>query len=135
MSERVYIDTSAYYALVDSDHANHQAANSLAHRLSGEGAELFTSNFVIAETHTLILNRLGYDAAARVLSSVYASATRITRATEVDEHRGREIVLQHKDKTYSLVDAISFAIMERLHLRRAWSYDQHFRQFGFNLEH
>ena len=134
MSERVYIDTSAYYALVDSDDANHQAATSLAHRLGREGAELFTSNFVVAETHTL-LYRLGYDAAAHVLASVYASATRITRATEVDERRCREIVLQYKDKTYSLVDAISFAIMERLHLRRAWSYDQHFRQFGFSLEH
>ena len=44
MSERVYIDTSAYYALVDSDDANHQAATSLAHRLGREGAELFTSN-------------------------------------------------------------------------------------------
>jgi len=135
MSERIYIDTSAYYALVDSDDANHHAATSLAHLLSQEAAELYTSNFVIAETHTLILNRLGYDAAAHVLASVYTSATRITRATEVDERRGREIVLQHKDKTYSLVDAISFAIMERLHLRRAWSYDQHFRQFGFSLEH
>lgn len=134
MSERVFVDTSAYYALTDRSDANHASAVARAHRFSLEGADLFTSNYVIAETHTLILNRLGHDIAVQVLEQLYASATRIIRATESDERHGREIVVQHRDKAYSLVDAISFAVMERLHLRFAWSYDHHFSQYGFTLE-
>lgn len=56
------------------------------------------------------------------------------RATERDETRARAILRPHQDKDYSLVDAISFAVMERLHLRQAWTYDHHFGQYGFALE-
>lgn len=135
MSDRVFVDTSAYYALADNDDTNHGAVVTLVQRISRDGIELFVSNFVIAETHTLILNRLGSAAATRVLSSIYAGSAHIVRATEGDETRGREIATQFADKEYSLVDAISFAIMERLHLRVAWSYDHHFQQFGFTLAH
>lgn len=60
------------------------------------------------------------------------------RAAEGDERRAHEIIHQQRDKQYSLVDVISFAVMERLHLRLAgpglaWSYDQHFIQFGVAL--
>lgn len=109
----------------------HKSAVATAYHLSKSGADLFTSNFVVVETHTLILNRLGRDSAAQALARIYASTTRIIRATEADERRGREIVVQQRDKDYSLVDAISFAVMERLHLRLAWTYDHHFHQFGF----
>jgi hypothetical protein len=34
------------------------------------------------------------------------------------------------DKTYSLCDALSFAVMERLKISRAASFDAHFRQYG-----
>ncbi len=135
MSERVFVDTSSYYALVDQSDAMHKSAVATAHRLSKNGADLFTSNFVVVETHTLILNRLGRDSATQALARIYASTTRIIRATEADERRGREIVVQQRDKDYSLVDAISFAVMERLHLRLAWTYDHHFHQFGFTQAH
>lgn len=133
MSERVFVDTSAYYALVDQNDMKHGSAIATAHQLGQSGADVFTSNFVVAETHTLILNRLGRDSALVALARIYASATRIVRATEADERRGRDIVAQQSDKDYSLVDTISFAIMERLHLRLAWTYDHHFHQFGFTL--
>src|SRR5579885_318833 len=107
MSERIFVDTSAYYALADQDDSNHHAASVAAQHLSQEGVDLYTSNFVVAESHTLLLNRLGRDTAALVLDRLYASTTRIIRATEADERRAREIVAQYKDKSFSLVDAIS----------------------------
>lgn len=45
--------------------------------------------------------------------------------------RAREIIRQQQGSEYSLVDAISFALMERMHIRLAWTYDHHFQQFGF----
>ena len=133
MSERVFVDTSAYFAANDPRDSNHAAAAATVRRLSQEGAQTYTTNFVVAETHTLLLTRRSRDVAAQVLDRLYASDTRIIRATEADERRAREIIRQYNDKDFSLIDAISFAVMERLHLRRAWTYDQHFAQFGFTL--
>jgi len=129
--ERVFVDSSAYYAYTDTDDANHAAALSLARRLAADQADFYTSNFVVAETHGLLVNRLDRDAAERVLERLYASTTRIVRATQADETRAREIIRQYTDKNYSLIDAISFAVMQRLHLRQVWTYVHHFAQFGF----
>lgn len=82
----------------------------------------------------MVLTRLGRDLAARTLDGLYASSVRIIRPTERDETRAREIIHQQRDKDYSYADAISFAVMERIHIRRAWAYDHHFAQFGWQLE-
>jgi len=66
-----------------------------------------------------------------MLDETCAGATKIIRLLERDETQAREIIHQNKDKEYSLVDASSFALMQRLHIRVAWTYDQHFEQFGF----
>lgn len=134
MSERVFVDSATFFALADTRDGNHPLAVATAQRLAREGNDLYTTNFVVAETHGLLLNRLDRDTAQRTLDRIYAGSLRIVRATERDETRAREIIHQSQDKEYSLVDAISFAVMERLHIRRAWSYDHHFDQFGWQLE-
>ncbi len=133
MSGRIFVDSSAYLALTSDNDDNHGVAVTAWRRLSRDGTESYTANFVAAETHGLILNRINRDTAIRVLDGLYASATRIIRATEGDERRALEILRRHTDKEYSLVDAISFAVMDRLHIHDAWTYDHHFAQFGFNL--
>ena len=32
-----------------------------------------------------------------------------------------------------MTDAISFAVMERLHITRAFTFDRHFAQYGFTV--
>lgn len=39
----------------------------------------------------------------------------------------------HDDKDFSFTDALSFAVMERLRIRTAFSLDRHFAQFGWTL--
>lgn len=133
MSERTFVDSSAHFALTDPRDDNHAVAVAAAQRLARDGNDLYTTNYVATETHGLIVNRLDRDTAERVLDHLYASTTHVIQATEGDERRAREIIHQQRDKEYSLVDAISLAVMERLHLRLAWSYDQHFSQFGAAL--
>lgn len=131
MSDRVYFDTSAFFAAADpSEGDRHKLAAATALRLSREGAELHTSNYVVAEAHALIVNRANRDAAERFLDRLYASATRIIQATEADQTRARELIHRHHDKPYTLSDAVSFAVMRRLHLKTAWSFDHHFEDMG-----
>ena len=55
--------------------------------------------------------------------------------TPEDEQRARDIVYKYEDKDFSLVDATSFTIMERLGIDQAFSFDHHFEQFGFVTLH
>jgi predicted nucleic acid-binding protein len=54
----------------------------------------------------------------------------IEAITHADQQDAFELLRQHADKTYSLCDAISFVVIQRLGLKRALSFDDHFRQFG-----
>lgn len=96
---------------------------------------MLTTNFVVAEAHALHLNRLGRGVARAFLASLDTSSTVVVRVTEDDERRGRAIVFRYADKDFSLTDATSFAVMERLGVRHAFTFDRHFEQYGFiNLE-
>jgi predicted nucleic acid-binding protein len=121
----------AFYALIDRRDAEHSTADVIRHRPTRERWRLFTTNLVIAETHALSLSRLGRVIAGRVLSEIEASDTSIVRVTAADERRGRAVLAQYQDKDFSLTDAISFAVMDRLGIRSAFAFDEDFAQYGF----
>jgi len=58
-SPYIFVDSSAWYALVNARDKNHLAAK----RFLEAGHRLLTTNFVIDETITLVLVRKGYQAA------------------------------------------------------------------------
>jgi uncharacterized protein len=125
---RVLVDTSAVFALVDRSDAWHSAARATLEDLRKRRVEPVLTNFIVAESHALLLARLGADLARRWLLGV---AWPIERVTEEDEAKARAIVAQYADKTFSYTDATTFAVMERRNLRTAFAYDPHFRQYGF----
>jgi predicted nucleic acid-binding protein len=125
---RVFVDTSAIYALVDRDDARHPDARRAFRSLKASRAEPVITNFIVAEVHALLLGRLDAGLARRwLLGNVWP----VERVTESDEARAVEIIARYEDKTFSYTDATSFAVMHRLGLRRALAFDRHFRQFGF----
>ena len=54
----------------------------------------------------------------------------IVRVTKEDEKNAWKIFLKYYDKGFSFTDCTSFVIMERLAIKEAFSFDQHFNQFG-----
>ena len=129
----LFVDTSAYFALADRRDENHEAAVHLIHQLIKEPTQFLTTNYIVAETHTLLLNRIGYTTALRVIEELYKSQTRIYRVGAAEERKAIEIIRMYADKEFSLVDATSFATMERFHLTQAFAFDHHFAQYGFSL--
>lgn len=123
----VFVDTGAFYAALNRKDRNHRAAAGLFERALEEGWRLITSNFVVAETHALILIRLGHGFAVAWLRCIPAAVVRVSRD---DEQKALRIIFAYHDKDFSYCDAASFALIERLHIRRAMSFDRHFRQYG-----
>ena len=54
----------------------------------------------------------------------------IERVSAQDETRAIALVHAHEDKTYSLCDAASFVVMERLGIHEAIAFDRHFLAYG-----
>lgn len=128
-SHRVFVDTGAFAALTNLRDQNHLPALEIWKRLQRQRLAPFTTNFVVAETHALLIARAGHLAAREWLRTLAISEAWVT---EDDYARGQAIVLGHRDKTYTLADATSFVVMERLGARVAFSFDRHFEQFGFD---
>jgi hypothetical protein len=40
------------------------------------------------------------------------------------------VLFQYRDKAWSFVDCVSFVLAQRLDIRDACAFDEHFRQFG-----
>ena len=127
------LDTSAYFALASSRESRHPGAAAIAARLQAERWRLFTTNYIVAETHALLLIRVNRSVAAQFLAQLDASPTAVIRATRADEQRGRAIIAQYRDKDFSLTDAISFAVMDRLRIPYAFYFDYNFAQYGAAL--
>ena len=130
--QRVFVDTSAFVALMARRDRHNDEAVRIAAALAKGRAALCTTNFVVAEAHAFILSDLGAEAGRAFLRAMGApGAMRVVRVEPGDEARATDIVLRYIDKDFTLVDAISFAVMERLGITHAFAFDRYFRQYGW----
>lgn len=60
----IFVDTSAFYSILDQDDDNHATASERWRRLVADDVELVTSNYILIETTMLLQGRLGMAAAA-----------------------------------------------------------------------
>lgn len=127
----IFIDTGALFAAANAKDKDHQKAKGFLTKLAEEKVILLATNFIIAEIYTLMLRKIGRDEAIEYLEKLRNTAE-IERVSEEDESKAWQIILRYQDKNFSYVDATSFAVMERLGIRDAFSFDEHFEQYSFN---
>ncbi len=129
--KRLFVDTGAWYALVDRNDPDHKKAVPF---IRNNKIPLLTTNFVFDETVTLVRSRLGWSVARdfgqRLKDSSFVG---IVTIRDEDEDRAWEIFLKYRDKDFSYTDCTSFAVMERLRIDTAFCFDSHFHVMGFKL--
>jgi len=126
----VFVDTSALYAVLDRDDAQHAAAAEVWRRLVDGEDRLVCSNYVLIEACALVQNRLGMKA-LRALQDGILPWLETYWITTDDHERAMEAVLVADRRALSLVDCTSFIAMRRLGLRRVFAFDDDFTQQGF----
>ena len=126
----VFVDTSALYAVLDADDANHAAAAAEWHRLLGSSVVLVTSNYVLLETTALLQHRLGLEA-VRIFHHDVCPVLGIEWIDENTHRAGMSSVLTTSQRKLSLVDCISFALMGELGIRQVFAFNRHFSEQGF----
>ena len=131
---RVFVDTSAFVALRNRAEAEHKAARAAFARLVAARVQLATSNFVFAETYTALHVRLGRAEAIEWGRRFRAgSAFELLRVDDPIEEAAWALLELRDDKTWSYVDATSFALMEQEGISEAFAFDRHFAQRGLTL--
>lgn len=126
----LFIDTSAFLALLDADDAHHAGVKKAWGEILDSDVLLATSNYVLVETFALVQHRLGLEA-ARALQEDVVPLLRIHWVDGEIHGSGASAVLAAGRKRLSLVDCTSFEVMRRSGIHRAFTLDRHFREQGF----
>jgi predicted nucleic acid-binding protein len=127
-----FVDTSAFLAVLNKlDVWAVRAARQWRGLLEGDG-DMVTSSYVVLETISILQNRIGLDA-VRVFNSAILPVVEVVYVSE-DLHRAAlSNLLVANRRALSLVDCSSFEIMRRQGIHRAFAFDPHFREQGFEL--
>jgi predicted nucleic acid-binding protein len=124
----VFVDTSYYIARIMSRDQWHKRAVAA----SKPGLEFITSSLVLNETVSLLQARGYLDAALDFLRSVRSdSPVQIIYPDAVLHAAGWDLFTSYAARGANAVDCVSFAIMRKLGVRRAFTFDAHFLAAGF----
>ncbi len=125
----IFIDTSALFALLDRDDEAHARARAF---FEGSTRSLCTHNYVVAETVALVHRRLGPVLARTFLEDLLPAIAILWVDQEI--HRAAvSAFLAAVRRRASLVDWVSFEIMRREGIDRAFTFDRDFAAQGFTL--
>src|SRR5512139_2904443 len=128
---RIFIDTSAFFALLDSADDNHQAAKNVWAQILSRENTLVTSNYVLVETFALLQNRLGMTAVRAFQRDLFPILN--VEFVNLETHRsGISALLAAAKRNLSLVDCVSFELMVSLGIKTAFAFDTHFKAAGFH---
>jgi len=130
----IFVDTGAFLARHVEGDQYHRAAVRAWKRLERSPGALFTSSFVVDETLTLLGRRTTYAFAAARADALYASRVlTILRPDAADESTALDFFRKFADQKVSFTDCVSFALMRRHKLKRAFTFDRHFAGAGFEV--
>ena len=124
-----FVDSSFWIAYVAPRDRRH--AEAVAIWASDPGA-LITTSHVLGETWTFLRRRADHRKAMWFLDRVRRSTSTSVVQVQPDlEDEAWRWLKRHDERTYSFVDATSFALMRRRRLREALAFDGDFSAAGF----
>jgi uncharacterized protein len=128
----VFVDTSGFYACLDSTDLFHPLALDAFQRAEREGWQLITTSYVIHETWALVQRRLGWQAVDSLVNDLLPRCTVIWVDSELHEAaaaRCRRI----RERRLSLTDSASLECLASRRIEEAIAQDEHFAREGIRL--
>jgi len=127
-----FVDTSGWYPLVVARHPDHARISAALRALIRNHRRLVTTNLVVAETHTLLLRRVGRATALTFVQTVGEPPNVVVRSSrELEAAAERDWLARYDDQDFSFADAVIFAVMTERGIRDALTLDHHFAVAGF----
>jgi uncharacterized protein len=125
----IFLDASFWIVYREEKAGNHTVARRIMSELFRRQSRFVTTLPVVCEIHAYFAREEARR--ERILKDFFSNPiVAIENILPEDQASALELLQAHGDKTYSLCDALSFIVMQRLNVRRVLAFDVHFRQFG-----
>lgn len=129
MKSSVFVDTQYVIALINDGDRHHDKAMQLAARYSD--TPLLTTQAVLLEVGNALARHHRVEAISVLDAFQNSPDVEVVELSAGLFSDGVELYRRHTDKSWGLVDCISFVVMRERRLLAALTYDQHFVQAGF----
>ncbi len=130
----VFVDTAGWATLLVRSEPGHSAAAKLYQDLRVEGRQFITTNYVLVELISLFTSPLRLARATQFQYIDTIRASKVLEIIHVDadlDAAAYALLKARSDKEWSLVDAVSFLVMQARSTTDAFTTDHHFEQAGF----
>ncbi len=128
----VFADTSGLYALLVATEERHQEVARAFARLLERRQPVVTTNYILLETAALLQRRIGLPA-VRDLDERLVPVCTVRWVTESQHRRAMDRMLRADRRSLSLVDCVSFEVMEAEGIGEAFALDDDFVEAGFQV--
>jgi predicted nucleic acid-binding protein len=131
MPEPLFVDTGYIIALINENDHYHRQALTLSEKYDSH--RLVTTDAVLLEVGNA-LSRLARRQASLIIHH-FQTADEVTLIplNPTLFNTALHWYDKHQDKTWGLVDCVSFAVMAEMQLSQVLAFDRHFIQAGFQL--
>lgn len=126
---RVFVDASAYLAVLNKKDSNYKKALKISQELFEGGGEFVTSNIVIYEVYTVLSLRIDKKLAGEFKETLERSPILIIYLNKELDVNAWEIFQRQTSKNVSFFDCTSFAVMEELGIGSVFSFDRDFKRY------
>lgn len=130
----LFVDSSGWIALFDSNDKYYTRSKNALEKLEGLPVHMVTSDYVFDEAVTYLRYKTGHHVATRfgqwLLTAKHVEMIRINEQVWMDAWK---MFQAYDDKEWAFTDCTSFVLMRQHNLWQAFTFDHHFEQAGFQL--
>lgn len=131
----VFIDASAWIAVIDEQNPNHIQAREYYKKLIEQSARLVTNNIVVDECLSVLKEKFGNEFAQQFLETIDESVLSVTLRVDWISRRIRRNVINNFLKTssskHSMRQYYVYESIKRKKVDIVFSYDENLKAFDF----
>ena len=134
MKQAVFVDTSAWLALINEADTDHVKAKTIRDNLLRSKKRFIVTDYIIVEIANSLCKTRWRSHAVKLINSI--RETDSIEVVEIDKEilgNAWNMYSTRTDKEWSLTDCVSFVVMKKHGIRDAFTNDLHFEQAGFYI--
>ncbi len=136
---KIFIDTWGWLTLRDRDESRHVDVKEFYQQLRDENEMIYTSDYVLDETITLVFKRLPFKTAkeslAKLDKAIEQGYLQVEWVTPERFEKAKILRLKYQDKPkISFTDLSSMVVMKELGLKDIITGDEHFEHVGMGFQ-
>ncbi len=138
MEEELFIDTWGWLVIHNKREPQHIEVNKFYRKFRAHGGTIYTTDYVLDETLTLLFRRLSFSVAGEAMSildnAIKQGYLKVERISPQRFEKAKELRLKYQDKPeISFTDLTSMVVMKELDLISILTDDDHFIRVGMGF--